>query len=134
MKLTNRQVRNRVDKEVDGFMLSARKFLATKAGYDDLTIPAEWELSMTLLEAYYRQFCELNIQISQLDTLLVENKNGFTTANPLINLRDKATIRLESLMKELGLSMKSAMRLGATDIKKEETALDKFFKNKVEKR
>lgn len=128
-KLTNRQVKNRVDAEVEKFMSSVRRFLATKGGGE---LPPEWELSVIMLEAYYRQFAEINIQISQLDSLVSEGRYG-PQPSPLLACRDKAATRLESLMKQMGLTMKASVQMNATEIKKEETPLDQFLKKQVEK-
>lgn len=129
-KLTDRQIRNRVDKEVEKFIGAARAFLSTKGGGE---VPVEWELSLTMLEAYYRQFSELNLQISQLDSLIENGKYG-PRPSCLLAVRDKAAVRLESLMKEMGLSMKSAIKLNVVEPKREESPLDAYLKKQAEKR
>lgn len=127
-KLTEDEIRSKVDRQTKKFMKSARQFLATKAGGE---VPPEWELSLTMLEAYYRQFIELNTQISQMDSLLINGRYG-PAPSPLLACRDKASLRLESMMKEMGITLKSGLRLNVVEAKKEETALDRFLKSKAE--
>lgn len=132
-KLTDRQIRGRVDTKTKEFMASVRAFLATKAGNSDGSVPKEWECSIMLLEAYFRQFLELDMRIQELDSVVVEGRYG-PMVSPLCAARDKASCRLESQMKELGISMKSAIKLNVVDAKKEESVLDKYMKGKIEKR
>ena len=126
-KMSAEQISKKVDTQTKKFMKAARAFLATKGGGE---LRPEWELGIMMLEAYYRQFVELNLKISQLDSLLVDSRYG-PQPTPLLACRDKACVRLESLMKEMGLSLKSALKLNVVDAKKEETALDKFLKAKT---
>lgn len=128
------RTKKRIDKKTKEFMKSARSFLLAKAG--GVEIPAEWELSIYMLEIYFKQFLELNEEISAMDTILVQSKYGLIVS-PLCSARDKAAVRLESLMKQMGMTMKSGKQLGATDIKKEESPLDLYLKSqnqKIEKR
>ena len=128
------RTKKRIEKKTKEFMKSARAFLLAKAG--GVEIPAEWELSIYMLEIYFRQFLELNEEISAMDTILVQSKYGLIVS-PLCSARDKAAVRLESLMKQMGMTMKSGKQLGATDIKKEESPLDQFMQaqnKKIEKR
>ena len=120
-------IKRKVDKETKKFMKAAREFLATKGGG---SIRPEWELGLTLLECYFRQFYEVNLEISRLDSLLVDSRYG-PQPSPLLACRDKASVRLEALMKEMGMSLKSALKLNVVDAKKEESALDKFLKAKT---
>lgn len=126
-KLTKEQIQKKVDAQAKKFMKAARAFLATKGGGE---LRPEWELGLMMLDAYYRQFVELQMQISQLDSLVIESRYG-PQPTPLLACRDKASVRLEALMKEMGLSLKSALKLNVVDAKKEETALDKFLKAKT---
>lgn len=132
--MTKEEIKKCTDKSTKKFIKSVRAFLATKAGNHDGQIPPEWECSVMLLESYYRQFMELDLVIQGLDSVVMEGRYG-PMVNPLCTARDKASCRLEAQMKELGISMKSAIRLGVTDAKKEESALEKFMNKKtIEKR
>ena len=110
------------------FIKSARAFLSTKlTGNPDGKIPEEFELNIILLESYYKTFTMLDLQINDMDTLTVDSRYG-PVPSPLLAIRDKACVRLESLMKSLGMTLKSGKMLGTTDVKKEESPLDKFLK------
>lgn len=119
------------ERKTKKFMKSATAFLATKlTGSPDGQIPDEFELSLMLLESYYKQFILLDLQINDLDSLVVMGRYGWQ-GHALLPIRDKACVRLESLMKQMGLTLKSGKQLGATEVKKEESELDKFFKEKA---
>ena len=128
--------KKKAERQTKAFMKSARAFLATKlTGEPTGNIPPEFELNLILLESYYKQFIMLNLQIDDMETIVVEGKYGYQVS-PLCAARDKACCRLESLMKSMGLTLKSGKQLGSTEIKKEESPLDAFLKsqNKIEKR
>ena len=93
------RTKKRIDKKTKEFMKSARSFLLAKAG--GVEIPAEWELSIYMLEIYFKQFLELNEEISAMDTILVQSKYGLIVS-PLCSARDKAAVRLESLNENRG--------------------------------
>ena len=128
-KMPPEEVRAKVDKMTKKFMTSVKKFLTTKGGGE---IPEEWGASMMILEAYYRQFCELNIEISQLDTLLIQGRYG-VSPSPLLACRDKASVRLEAMLKEMGLTMAKAMKMNVVDVKKAKSSLEVFLDNQNEK-
>ena len=129
-KMSPEEVREKVDKMTKKFMASVKKFLTTKGGGE---IPEEWGASIMILEAYYRQFCELNIEISQLDSLLIQGRYG-VGPSPLLACRDKASVRLEAMLKEMGLTMAKAMKMNVVDIKKVSNPLEDFMKGQIEKR
>ena len=127
-KLSNEEIRSKVDRMTKKFMKSICEFLAVKGGG---SVRPEWELSITLLEAYYRQFCELNLQISQLDSFVCDSRYGLVP-HPLLSCRDKASVRLEALMKEMGITLKSGIKLNVVEAKKEESVLDRYLKGKMD--
>ena len=126
---TNEEIRKTVEKETKKFMNSVKKFLKVKGGGE---IPDEWGASLMLLESYFRQFRELDIQISQLPSLIVKGRFGLTPS-PLLACRDKASVRLESMMKEMGLTMNTGKRLGTTEVKKATTPIEEFMKAELDK-
>ena len=122
--------KKKAERQTKKFMKSARAFLATKlTGNPNGKIPDEFELNLVLLESYYKTFIMLNLQIDDLDSVVVMGRYGWQ-ANQLLPIRDKACMRLESLMKQLGLTLKSGKLIGTTEIKEEENALDAFLKKK----
>ena len=137
MDKTDNTFKKKAERQTKAFMKSARAFLATKlTGKPDGEIPAEFELSLILLESYYKTFIMLDLEINSLDSLVVNGKYG-PQPNSLLTIRDRSCVRLESLMKQLGLTLKSGQQLGATEIKKEQSPLDAFMQaqnKKIEKR
>ncbi len=113
-----------INREVNRVMKSVKTFLEKKAGGN---IPPEWSISLTLLETYLRQFLMATKQLEETEDLLVEGKRG-PVPNALLNVQAHAATRLEKAMSELGLSLKSSKKLGLSEPKKDETALDAFFK------
>jgi phage terminase small subunit len=123
---------NKIKKQVSKFMDSVRAFLTNKSG----GVAPEWECSLMLLETYYKQFLEMCDEIDELDSLIVQSRYG-SVPHPLLNARDKAAIRLESMMKQLGITFKEAARMELVQPEIEESDLEKWIKaknNGVEKR
>lgn len=113
------------------FMKSVRAFLATKlTGNPEGEIPAQFELNLTLLESYYKTFIMLNLEVENMDSVLQNSKYG-PIVSPICTARDKACVRLESLMKQMGLTLKSGQQMGTTEVKKEVSALERFMQKKV---
>lgn len=125
--LENPNRMKKINRKTAQFMKSVRDFLTVKGGGE---IPTEWELSLLLLETYYKQFLMATVQLEEVGTLLVESRYG-PQENALLKIQSRAATRLEKQMSELGLSLKSGAKLGVTEPKKEETALDKFLKGKT---
>ena len=131
--MENNVFKKKAERQTKAFMKSARAFLATKlTGNPDGEIPAEFELNLILLESYYKTFIMLDLEINALDTLVINGKYG-PQPNSLLTIRDRSCVRLESLMKQLGLTLKSGKQLGSTEIKKEESPLDAFLKQQKAK-
>ena len=86
-----------------------------------------------LLEEYYKLFLQLTLEIDKLDSFLVSSKYG-KIINPLIGARDAAARRLESMMGNLGLHLKSAIKLDVAEVETEESPLQSFLSGAVEKR
>lgn len=132
MALTDQQIKKEVNAKTKKFIKAAEKFLAAKSGLSE--VPVEWQVSLLMLESYYRDFLELVLRISQLDSITVKGRYG-EQPSPLLNARDRAAIRLESLLKEMGMTMKSAVKMNVVEPKKEESPLDQFIKKQnIERR
>lgn len=122
----------KIEKKVKKFMRAVKEFLKSKNGGD---VPPEYECSLILLETYYEQFLQLSDELDSLDSYLVMGRYS-EVPHPLLSARDKASVRLESLMKELGLTLRAQAKLEIVEPSKgEENPLESFIKNKrVEKR
>lgn len=123
-------IEKRVNKQVKKFMKAVKEFLMAKNGG---RIPPEWGCSLTMLETYYEQFIRLTEEIKGLDSLITMTRYG-AAPSPLLGARDKTAVRLESLLKGFGLTMKSAMGMEIVEPVAEESPLEAFVKNKIEKR
>lgn len=118
------------EKATKKFMKNVRDFLASKNNGE---VPPEWECSLMLLETYYKQFVQINEEIEKLPSLVVDSRYG-SVPSPLLACRDKAAMRLEQSMKEMGITFKAAAKLNVVKPKEEESALDVYLKKKIEKR
>lgn len=120
----------RITKQVKKFMKAVKEFLISKNGGK---IPPEWGCSLLMLESYYSQFIRLTMEIDALPSLIEQTRYG-AAPSPLLKARDSTAVRLESLLKSFGLTMKSAMGMDITEVVVEESPLETFVKNKIEKR
>lgn len=119
----------KVEKKVKKFMKSVRAFLAEKSG----SVRPEWECSLILLETYFEEFLMLSLEIEKLESLVSLTRYG-EAPNALLGARDKSAIRLEGLLKSLGCTFKEAAKMEVIEPVVEESPLDAFIKNKIEKR
>lgn len=119
-----------IEKKTKKFMKVVREFLASKNGGE---VAPEWECSLMMLSTYYEQFLMLTNEIKQLPSI-VENTRYGKQPSALIKARDATAIRLESMMKSLGLTLKSALTMEIAEPVVEESPLESFVKNKIEKR
>lgn len=118
------------EKKTKKFMRSAREFLKKKNGGK---VAAEWECSLMMLEEYYKQFISLTEEINNLDSLVEDSRYG-KIPSPLLAARDKAAMRLEALMKQLGLTLKAALSMEIAEPVIEDSPLEEFVKGRIEKR
>lgn len=124
----NALIKKKVSTAVKKFMKSAREFAMERAGVD--YVPPEWELSLFMLQTYLSQFLELTYKVDDLPSLCITGRYG-ETPHPLLAVRDKAAMRLEATLKEMGMTMKAAKAVGALkeeEPKEEESPLDNFLK------
>lgn len=130
MSINDANREKKIKKQVKKFMTAVKAFLKAKNGGK---VPAEWECSLLILETYYEQFCILTDEINNLDSLVQESRYG-VQPHPLLGARDKTTIRLEAMLKQFGLTFKEAAKMEVVEVVQEESALESFMKNKIEKR
>ena len=120
----------RVKRQTKAFMKAVKEFLMSKNGGK---IPPEWACSLLMLETYFVQFIRLTEEINNLPSLIEETRYG-AAPSPLLKARDTTAVRLESMLKQLGLTLKSALTMDIAEPVKEESALEKFVRTKTEKR
>lgn len=128
-KLTEKELKDKkITKRVDEFMKDTRRFLESKNGGQ---VDPTWEMSLYMLETYYREFVRLNLEIDELPSIIEKTRYGFAPS-PLLTARNATAVRLESIAKSLGLTLKSALTMNIAEPVKEESALEAFVKNKME--
>lgn len=125
-KRDDEELKKEVAKKTKAFMKSCRTFLATKTGGEE--VPPELELSLMMLESYFKEFLELTARIEKLDKLTITGRYG-ETPNPILNVRDKAAARLESLLKQTGLTARTQQQMGFNKPEKEGSALEEWMKS-----
>ena len=119
----------KVDKRVKKFMKSVRAFLVEKSG----SVRPEWECSLLLLETYLEEFMVFSIELEKLESIVTVGRNG-EQPHSLFGARDKAAVRIEGLLKSLGCTFKEAAKMEVIEPVVEDSALDSYLKNKIEKR
>lgn len=124
------KIENRVETRVKKFMADTRAFLASKNGGE---VDPTWEMSLFMLETYYREFIRLSMEIDSMDSL-VENSHYGKRPSQLLAARNASAVRLESLAKSLGLTLKSALTMDIAEPVKEVSPLEKYVQGKIERR
>lgn len=116
--------------ETKKFMRNVMKFLESKNGG---TIPPEWDALLDMLQNFYEQYVRASNELLSVDSLTVDSRYG-PQPHPLLKIQAQASMQVQKLCAEFGLSMKQAQKLKVVEPPKEETVLDKFMKGKVETR
>lgn len=130
-KLTEKELQDKkVDARVKKFMDVVERFLASKNGGE---IAPEWSLSIDMLRVYYGQFIRLSMEIDALPSLIETTRYG-KSPSALLKARDTTAVRLESLMKQLGLTLKSALTMDIAEPVQEQSPLEKYVQGKIENR
>lgn len=130
-EIEQKQAENkRITKQVKKFMKSVKEFLMSKNGGK---IPPEWGCSLMMLETYYSQFVRLTYEIDALPSLIEQSRYG-AVPSPLLKARDTTAVRLESLMKAFGLTMKSALGMEIVEPVAEVSPLEKFVQGKIDRK
>lgn len=130
-KLTEKELQDKkVDARVKKFMDVVERFLASKNGGE---IAPEWSLSIDMLRVYYGQFIRLSMEIDALPSLIETTRYG-KAPSALLKARDTTAVRLESLMKQLGLTLKSALTMDIAEPVQEQSPLEKYVQGKIDKR
>ena len=118
--------RVKYSKETKDFMRNVRAFLENKNGGD---IPPEWEALISMLQNYYEQYVQATTEILKLHSLIVDSRYG-PQPHPLLKIQASASMQVQKLCAEFGLSLKQAQKLKVVEPPKEETALEAYLKKK----
>ena len=128
-KLTEKELRNKqVAAKTKKFMAAVEEFLKSKNGG---VIDPAFGCSLDMLSTYYEQYIMLSEEIRELPSLVCDSRYG-KVVSPLVTARDKTSVRLESLLKQMGLTFKSASGMGTIEVKEEESVLEKYVREKME--
>lgn len=126
-KLTiEEKTKNRIERETAAYMEGVRDFLR-KANNGE--IPLEYNLSLLMLEEYYKQLLIFNAEVAKLDgDFVVQTRYGLQP-NAILKARDNTIQKLDMIQKQLGLTFNSQIKLKIKDTKHvEESPLEKLMK------
>lgn len=127
-KLTvEEKIKNKIDRDTAVYMEGVREFLR-KANNGD--IPLEYNLSLLMLEEYYKQLLVFNAEVAKLDgDYVVQTRYGLQP-NAILKARDMTVQKLDMIQKQLGLTFNSQIKLKIKDTTKvEESPLEKLMKS-----
>jgi hypothetical protein len=127
-KLTvEEKIKNKIDRDTAVYMEGVREFLR-KANNGD--IPLEYNLSLLMLEEYYKQLLVFNAEVAKLDgDYVVQTRYGLQP-NAILKARDMTVQKLDMIQKQLGLTFNSQIKLKLKDTKPvEESPLEKLMKS-----
>ena len=127
-KLTvEEKIKNKIDRDTAVYMEGVREFLR-KANNGD--IPLEYNLSLLMLEEYYKQLLVFNAEVAKLDgDYVVQTRYGLQP-NAILKARDMTVQKLDMIQKQLGLTFNSQIKLKLKDTKPvEENVFEKLLKN-----
>lgn len=126
-KLTEEQkTKNRIERETATYMEGVREFLRKTNNGE---IPLEYNLSLLMLEEYYRQLLIFNAEVAKLDGNYVVDTRYGKQPNAILKARDATIQKLDMIQKQLGLTFNSQIKLKIKDTKHvEESPLEKLMK------
>ena len=128
-EIEQKQAENkRITKQIKKYLKAVREFIMAKNGGK---IPPEYGISLLMLETYLEQYIRLTLEIGELPSLIEQTRYG-AAPSPLLKARDTTAVRLESMLKQFGLTMKSGASIGIAEPVKEESVLEKFVRKKSE--
>lgn len=121
------KIKNKIERDTATYMEGVREFLR-KANNGD--IPLEYNLSLLMLEEYYKQLLIFNAEVAKLDgDYVVQTRYGLQP-NAILKARDNTIQKLDMIQKQLGLTFNSQIKLKIKDTTKvEESPLEKLMKS-----
>ena len=117
--------RSYIKKKVNRFMKNVEEFIRSK---NSGKIPLEWEAMLDMLKDYYTQYCNASWEIERMETYLTPSRYG-DTISPIFKLQATASMNVQRLCAEFGLSMKQAQKMKVKQPEKEKVpGFYHFFK------
>lgn len=131
-KLTEEEkTNNRIAREVKAYMDNVKTFIANA---NNGMIPPEYECSLRMLEAYYKQFLVFTAEIDKLDSYVTNTRYGLQP-NAILKARDSSVQKLDMILKALGCTFKTQVSMKLVDTKPvEENPLEALIKGSIETR
>lgn len=125
------KTKNRIERETAKYMENVKTFISSA---NNGMIPPEYECSLRMLEAYYKQFLVFTAEIDKLDSYIVNTRYGLAP-NALLKARDTTVQKLDMILKALGCTFKTQVSMKLVDTKPvEESPLEKLMKGELEVR
>ena len=119
--MTDDEIKAHAKKKTKRFIKDVRAFIKEHSGEES----PQLEVSLIMIENYFYEFLFLTMKLENMDSIIIAGRYG-EQPTPLIAARDKAATRLESMLKESGLTLKSAQKIPQTK-KKEKSVLEQFM-------
>lgn len=120
--------RNAAARKVKRYVKAVEDFIKRN---NDGELPIEFEASIDMLTTYYSLYLKMSDEIDRLDSLMV-TENGRVEMHPLLKSRDSVVMRLDSLLKSLGVQFKDQVKMKIIDVTKPETnPLDEWMAKEV---
>lgn len=119
--MTDDEIKAQAKKKTKKFIKDVRTFIKEHSGEES----PQLEVSLIMIENYFYEFLFLTMKLENMDSIIITGRYG-EQPTPLIAARDKAATRLESMLKESGLTLKSAQKIPQSK-KKEKSVLEQFM-------
>lgn len=119
--MTDDEIKAQAKKKTKRFIKDVRAFIKEHSGEES----PQLEVSLIMIENYFYEFLFLTMKLENMDSIIIAGRYG-EQPTPLIAARDKAATRLESMLRESGLTLKSAAKIPQAK-KKEKTILEQFM-------
>lgn len=120
--------KNAAARKVKRYVKAVEDFIRSKNNGE---LPIELEASLDMLSTYYALYLRMCDEIDRLTSLMVA-ENGRVEMHPLLKSRDSVVMRLDSLLKSMGVTFQQQVKMKIIDVSKPETnPLDEWMAKEV---
>lgn len=120
--------KNAAARKVKRYVKAVEDFIRSKNNGE---LPVELEASLDMLSTYYSLYLKMCDEIERLDSLMV-TENGRVDMHPLLKSRDSVVMRLDSILKSMGVTFQQQVKMKIIDVSKPETnPLDEWMAKEV---
>lgn len=106
--------KNAAARKVKRYVKAVEDFIRSKNGGE---LPIELEASLDMLSTYYALYLRMCDEIDRLTSLMVA-ENGRVEMHPLLKSRDSVVMRLDSLLKSMGVTFQQQVKMKIIDVTK----------------